>query len=358
MNPSSISLVEKDNSIVCFAMVNAPQLHAEALASRKSKRNQNKPPPSYGPGSRSRDPIGAPPNRRKSSLSASGARKRKQSETAAPENGVEAQPIPKRRGRKASAAKATTTAASSAAQNKAGEPPKAASPGLNEYQQAQKDSADGNILRMKAMLALDAKDRTEPPDSACASLDPSVSEATDSATKGAMFRPLKQSDRKSPPESLAVTTSTLIPTPTINLLHEDFLVRRATRIKKKNEVAAANEEVFEYGRHTNHSEDESDGSTFSDISQTKSPAKSKTSKGELKGIAVNDPPYNPFEERASLPMFGNTMSSKTSYLQFLPRASRPFYKNRKTINDYPYEHRKLSVSKYGQYLFPWNDCCL
>ena len=339
-------------------MVDSRKLHAEALASRKSKRNQNKVTPSYFPSTRPRDPIRAPPNRRKSSLSASGDRKRKQSEKSAPENGVEAQPIPKRRGRKASAAKATTTAASFAAQNKAGEPPKAASPGLNEYQQAQKDSADKKILRLNAMLALDAKDRAEPPDSARASLDPSVSEATDSATKGAMFCPLKPSKLKSPPESLAVTTSTLIPTPTINLLHEDFLVRRATRIKKKNEVAAANEEVFEYDRHTNQSEDDSDGSTFSDISPTKSPAKSKTSKGELKGIAVNDPPYNPFEERASLSMFGNTMSSKRSYLQFLPKSTRSFYKNRKTINDYPFEHRKLSVSKCGQYLFPWNDCCL
>ena len=207
------------------------------------------------------------------------------------------------------------------------------------------------------MLALDAKDRAEPPDSARASLDPSVSEATDSATKGAMFCPLKPSNRKSPPESLALPTSTIIPTPTINLLHENYLEKRATRIKKKKEVAAANEEVIDYDRYTNYSEEESDGSTFSDISQTKSPAKSKTSKGELKGIAVNDPPYNPFEEQASLPMFGNTMSSNRSYLQYLPRSARPFYKNRKTINGYPFEHRKLSVSKYGQYLFPWNDCC-
>ena len=116
-------------------MVDSRRLHAEALAIRKSKRNKNKVPPSYGPSTRpGRDRIGDPPNTRKSNLSASGARKRKQSEKSAPENGVEAQPIPKRRGRKASAAKATTTAASFAAQNKAGEPPKAASPGLNEYQ--------------------------------------------------------------------------------------------------------------------------------------------------------------------------------------------------------------------------------
>ena len=298
-------------------MVDTRKLHAEALASRKSKRNKNKPPPSYGPSTRSRDPIGDAPNTRKSNLSASSARKRKQSKTSATENEVEAEPIPKRKGRKVPAAKATQTAASFATQNKAGEPPKAASPGLNEYQQAQKDSGEAKLRWMQAMLELDAKDRAQPPDSARASLDPSVSEATDSAAKGAMFCPLKPSNLKSPPESLAVTTSTLIPTPTINLLHEDFLVRRATSIKKKNEVSAANEEVFEYDRHTNHSEDESDGSTFSDISQTKSPAKSKTSKGELKGIAVNDPPYNPFEERASLPMFGNTMSSNRSYLQYL-----------------------------------------
>ncbi len=306
-------------------MVDSRKLHAEAL--RKSKRNKNKVPPSYGPSTRSCDPICDPSNARKTNLSVSGARKRKQSKTSAPENEVEAEPIRKPKGRKAPAAKATKSAASKATKAKAGEPPEAVGACLTKRQKATKERADQILLRLKSMSSLDDKPSTEPPDSHGSLFAPPVSEATDSAKKGAVDRPLKPSNRKSPPESFVLPTSTIIPTTTsdpINRLHENYIEKQATRIKKQKEVTAAKEEVVDYDCYNNFSEEESVDSSFSDLSQNKSPAKCKTSKGKLKGNALNDPPYNPFQERASLPMFGKIMSSKMSSLQYLPRSSRPF----------------------------------